>query len=193
MDYLWLVLLWIIYFTLHSVMASTQIKKYIFSLGLKDQYYRMIYNIFAFLSLIPVIIISSTINSEFVFYPNSFTKITGMILAGWGVVIARMALKSYDLKAFLGLGNLSPENDFKTDGLLKSVRHPLYTGSILLIIGYFIYNPKFSSLISSCMLIIYFLIGIQFEEKKLIKTFGKKYINYKMKTPMLIPRFWKKK
>jgi protein-S-isoprenylcysteine O-methyltransferase Ste14 len=113
------------------------------------------------------------------------------LIAGWGIVISKAAFKSYDTKAFLGLGSLTPEDEFRTDGLLKKVRHPLYSGSILLVTGYLIFSPKLSSLITVSMMIIYLLIGIQLEEKKLIKAFGEKYLEYKNKTPMLIPRFWK--
>lgn len=192
MDYLWLALFWILYFILHSVTASTSVKNYVLLKGISAQHYRLFYNLFALISLAPIIIFSSTINSQSLLQSNVFTKTSGLILAGWGVIIAKMGFNSYDLKAFLGLGNMSVENEFRTDGLLKSVRHPVYAGSILLIMGYFLYNPKISSLISASMLITYLLVGIRFEERKLIRVFGDKYIDYKRKTPMLIPRFWKK-
>jgi protein-S-isoprenylcysteine O-methyltransferase Ste14 len=103
-----------------------------------------------------------------------------------------MAFKSYDTMAFLGLGSLSKEEEFKTDGLLKYVRHPVYSASILILTGYFLFDPKWSTLISVSMLILYFIVGSRFEERKLIRQFGEKYIEYKRKTPMLIPRFWRK-
>jgi len=161
------------------------------SIGITSQSYRLIYVIIAILSLFAILIFSSIIDSGFVFYPNNFLKLVGLLLAGWGVVIVKIAFKSYDTKAFLGIGSLAPEDEFRTDGLLKKVRHPLYSGSILLLAGYFLFSPKLSVLISVSMMIIYFLVGIQFEENKLIKAFGERYIEYKKKTPMLIPRFWK--
>lgn len=192
MNYFWLIFSWIIYFTLHSVFALQSLKNVFYSIGLKPHTYRLIFNIFGLVLLLPIIVISSTIESSFVIAPNNFIKFSGLILAAWGIIIAKIAFKSYDTKSFLGLSDLSAEAEFKTDGLLKSVRHPLYSGSILLILGYFLFNPKLSTLISTVMLILYFIIGIQFEEKKLIKTFGEKYLKYKKETPMLIPRFWKK-
>ena len=120
-------------------------------------------------------------------------KLLGLILAGWGVIVMKIAFKSYNTKAFLGLGSLNPESEFKSDGLLKYVRHPLYSGSILLLLGYFLFNPAWNTLISVGMMILYFIVGTQFEEKKLIKTFGDRYLEYKKNTPMLIPKFWKKR
>jgi len=192
MAYVWLALFWILYFTLHSVLAMVSVKNRFFSMGVSPMKYRLRYNIIALLTLIPIIVYSSTITSEYVISPDKLMKYTGLLLAGWGVVIARAAFKSYDTKAFLGLHNLEKENVFTKSGLLKYVRHPLYSGSILGIIGYFLYTPKLSALISSILIIVYFIVGIHFEEKKLIGQFGQAYLDYKKSTPMLIPWFRKR-
>ena len=34
---------------------------------------------------------------------------------------------------------------------------------------------------------VYILIGVRFEEHKLLRQFGKKYADYKRRTPLLIP------
>jgi len=44
-------------------------------------------------------------------------------------------------------------------------------------------------LIAVILLTLYVFIGISFEEKKLIKEFGKNYEAYILNVPMLIPRF----
>lgn len=191
MDHFWLAFFWLLYFILHSILALLSIKNYFYSRGLNPQLYRLIYVFIAFITLIAILQYSAMIESSFVFTPTKAFKIIGLLLAGWGIVIAKAAFKSYSIKAFLGLGSLKPENEFSTDGLLNKVRHPLYSGLLLLIIGYLLFSPKLTSLISVIMMITYLLIGIQLEEKKLIKAFGDKYTEYKKKTPMLIPRFWK--
>ena len=193
MEYVWLSVLWILYFTLHSILASPTIKKRVISMNVTPANYRLTYNIIALITLVPIIIYSSIIASEYILSPNSLTKYSGLLLTGWGVVIARSAFKSYDTKAFLGLHSLEKENEFTTTGLLKYVRHPLYSGSILGVIGYFLYSPKLSTLISVGLIITYFLIGIQLEEKKLIQQFGQAYLDYKRNTPMLVPRISKKR
>lgn len=191
MEHLWLGLSWIVYFFLHSIFTLLSVKNYFYSIGIKPQLYRLIYVIFASISLIAILLFSSVIESGFILEPNKFLTFGGLLLAALGVVIAKTGFKSYDTKAFLGLGSLKAEDEFSTSGLLKKVRHPLYSGSILLILGYFLFNPKLSALISASLMVLYFIVGIHLEEKKLIKTFGTKYIEYKKKTPMLIPRFWK--
>lgn len=191
MNHFWLAIFWALYFVLHSIFTLISVKSHFYSVGLKPQLYRLIYVIIATVTLIAILLFSSMIDSSFIFYPAKILKLVGMLIAGWGIVISKAAFKSYNAKAFLGLGSLKPEDVFKTDGLLKKVRHPLYSGLILLITGYLLFSPKLSSLITVSMMMIYLLIGIQLEEKKLITVFGEKYIEYKKKTPMLIPRFWK--
>jgi methanethiol S-methyltransferase len=192
MELLLLALGWIFYFIIHSVLAMHQVKEFVQSLGISPQRYRLFYNLISLITLGPILILSSGIQEGYVFESYKILKYSGLILAGYGVVLARMAFKSYDTMAFLGLGSLSGEEEFKTDGLLKYVRHPVYSASILILTGYFLFDPKWSTLISVSMLILYFIVGSRFEERKLIRQFGEKYIDYKRKTPMLIPRFRRK-
>ena len=192
MSFLWLILSWTIYFALHSILALNSVKNMFYSRGLTPRSYRLIYNIIAVLLLLPILIVSSLTKSDFLFEPSVLFKFLGLVLATWGLIIAKIAFRSYDTKAFLGLGDLDSESMLRVDGLLQYMRHPLYSGTLLMIMGYFVFDPKVSTFISTTMIFIYIMIGIQFEERKLIKTFGNEYLEYMRKTPMLIPRFWKK-
>lgn len=192
MEFLWLAFGWIVYFILHSVLATHRLKDFFDSVGVSPRNYRLMYNLISLITLVPILLFSSGIQAGYVFESNKILKISGMILAGYGVVLARMAFKSYDLKAFLGLGPLNGEEEFKTDGLLKYVRHPVYSASILILIGYFLFDPRWGTFISVSMLILYFIVGSRFEERKLIRQFGQRYFDYKSRTPMFIPRFWRK-
>ena len=192
MSSLWLILSWITYFALHSILALTSVKNFAYSAGMAPHRYRLIYNILAFVLLIPIMIVSSRTQSSYLFEPSVLFKFLGLMLATWGLIIAKIAFRSYDTKAFLGLGKLEAESRLSTGGMLKHVRHPLYSGSILIVLGYFLFDPKVSTLISTSMIITYIIIGIQLEERKLIRSFGQAYLDYKRKTPMLIPRFWRK-
>ncbi len=192
MEYLWLAIYWATYFLLHSLLALIPVKNYFQSIGIRARIYRLMYNIIALITLIPIIIFSLTIDAEYILQPNYLLKTAGLLLAGYGIIVGRIAFRSYDTKAFLGLGSMEGEDEFRSDGLLRMVRHPLYSAVILIIAGYFIFNPKITSLISVFMIYLYLMIGIQLEEQKLIKAFGEKYLEYRKKTPMLIPRFWKR-
>ena len=75
----------------------------------------------------------------------------------------------------------------ETGGIHRYVRHPLYLGTFIFLIGLFLLNPLLSNLIAVIIIIIYTMIGIQFEESKLIKEYGDDYRLYQKKVPKLIP------
>lgn len=81
--------------------------------------------------------------------------------------------------------------ELKTDGIHRFVRHPLYSGTILFVVGLFFILPTLSNLIDVFLLTMYILVGIIFEEKKLKTEFGADYLEYMSKVPKLIPSFRK--
>jgi protein-S-isoprenylcysteine O-methyltransferase Ste14 len=76
-------------------------------------------------------------------------------------------------------------------GIHGYVRHPLYLGTFLLIWGFFLLFPYGSLLVTNIIITLYTLLGIFYEEKKLIRDFGEKYESYKREVPMLFPKLRK--
>ena len=72
-----------------------------------------------------------------------------------------------------------------TNGLYRYVRHPLYTFSLLIL--WLSPSMSMNSVVVYAALTIYVLIGIFFEERKLLREFGQPYAQYKSVTPMLVP------
>jgi protein-S-isoprenylcysteine O-methyltransferase Ste14 len=104
------------------------------------------------------------------------------------VLLLFAAVIQTDMLSFVGLRQLIDEDNrgsLVTSGLYRSVRHPLYTFSVLILW----LSPSMStnSFIVYSALTIYVLIGIVFEERKLLREFGQAYAEYKSHTPMLIP------
>jgi protein-S-isoprenylcysteine O-methyltransferase Ste14 len=79
---------------------------------------------------------------------------------------------------------------FKTPGLYKFVRHPLYVGWFFA----FWATPTMTAahLVFALATTAYILIAIQWEERDLVNEHGKAYENYRRNVPMLIPSGKKK-
>ena len=82
----------------------------------------------------------------------------------------------------------APAHELKIGGIHRFMRHPLYTGTNLVVWGFFFLFPYLNNLIAVVLLTLYVVIGIRFEEKKLIAEFGEQYLSYMKKVPSLIPR-----
>jgi protein-S-isoprenylcysteine O-methyltransferase Ste14 len=75
---------------------------------------------------------------------------------------------------------------FRTPSLYKLVRHPLYIG--WLTIFWAAPTMTVAHLIFALATTAYILIAIRFEERDLVSAFGTTYIDYRARTPMLLPR-----
>jgi protein-S-isoprenylcysteine O-methyltransferase Ste14 len=73
-------------------------------------------------------------------------------------------------------------------GPQKYVRHPLYFGIIVLVLGWALFTATTYFFITTLLLMIWFrFVLIPFEEKELRALFGDQYKRYMKNTPMLIP------
>jgi protein-S-isoprenylcysteine O-methyltransferase Ste14 len=86
------------------------------------------------------------------------------------------------------LGRKPADPTFKTPGLYKLVRHPLYLGFIVA----FWSAPMMTvgHLLFAAVTTAYILVGIALEERDLIAQFGDDYRRYRQRVAMLIP-FWR--
>lgn len=80
-----------------------------------------------------------------------------------------------------------------SEGIYSKIRHPQYFGAILAHIGISLFLSSLFSMISTPLIILIIYIFSWKEEKELEREFGKEYIAYKNKTPMLLPRLRNKR
>lgn len=160
-------------------------------MGLHFKIYRLYYTVFAFLGFAGIIYYQLSITSTMIFKVSFLTQITGSLIIAAGFLIMAVCIRKYfmQLSGLRGLIENRINNKLMITGIHKYVRHPLYAGTFLFIWGLWIYFPYWSLLVSNIIITIYTLIGIQFEENKLVKEFGQPYKNYKEKVPMIIPTF----
>jgi protein-S-isoprenylcysteine O-methyltransferase Ste14 len=176
----------------HSMLASLKAKEMAsFWLGPGYKWYRLSYNIFAFITLLPVLALAVILPDKLVYNVPSPWSGLMILLQLAGAVISFIAARQTGLGYLTGLSqlldksSLSTGNRLETDGLYKYVRHPIYTGAIL----FFWAAPQmtWNGMALRLAFTLYFIIGGMVEEKKLVAEFDDAYRAYRLRTPMLIP------
>jgi len=185
LQYLPIVIAWLIFGLSHSVLASSMIKQ---KIDLKPVNFRRFYNIMSVLAVLFILFLGSTIPPNYLFPKDQTSKAIGLIIATFGFLLAKLAFRPISFSEFIGIKPEQKRNLIKT-GIYARMRHPLYTASILGVIGFVIFSPTYTNLLHAVCIVIYLLIGIQYEERRLVAHFGKEYEVYKKETPMLLPTF----
>ncbi len=189
MIYVLLILAWVAYFLIHSLLALNLVKEFFKKkLQTKFHLYRLAYTILSSLGLSGLLFLNGSISAVPFFESKGLVRYVSLMLATFGVFVINAAFRQYKLKSFLGLSE--EEEVFSANGILNKVRHPIYSGTILIVSGFFFFSPNLPTLISVCCIFIYLIIGIKLEERKLIQKFGDEYREYKKRVPMLAPRMF---
>lgn len=186
-----IILAWICYFFIHSFLAHQKVKQYFYTkFPSIKKYYRIVYNIVAIIGICILIPYSILGCHQFIFQPNTITNIVASIFITTGLIIMFKAFQLFNLKEFFGFEQLqSPEksNDLIIKGLYQYVRHPLYTGLILFIIGIWLLYPTLAVSAFAIISFAYIDYGSSLEENKLILEFGNQYKQYQQSVKKLIP------
>jgi protein-S-isoprenylcysteine O-methyltransferase Ste14 len=191
-----LISLWIIYYTLHSLLAATVVKDYFKKiLGKYFRYYRLTYSTFAFIALIALLLYQYSFPSPLLIKSIAIKYLAIIFLILPGVAIMLISIKKYFmlLSGVQSIFTSVATPELKVNGVHQYIRHPLYSGTILFVFGLFFIFPTLSNLITAVLLTLYILIGIIFEERKLINEFGGDYRDYMQRVPKLLPFFRKQK
>ncbi len=185
------------YFALHSILAADPVKAWFSSnVGNYFRYYRLIYNVIATVLLFVLLYWMSQWPRVALFQTNAWTNMIALLLLAFGAWLGIGAFRQYDLGEFSGLQQLNQKttlpnhSQLNTTGLNASVRHPLYLGTILLLLGFGLFFPTRSALILLCSVLVYLPFGIYFEEVKLRRQFGQAYLDYEKQVKRLFPGLW---
>ena len=200
MKYLILAALWIIFCALHSALISVTFTQFIKrKLGDTYRYFRLFYNIFAVVTLLPAVIYSLSIRQEPFSIWAGYLKPVQYLLFLTGVVCFVMGAKRYSLAQLSGLAQIregrnnkliSKTGKLSCRGILGVVRHPFYAGIYPLLWSG---DLDVTMLIVNIILSIYVFIGTLLEEHKLILEFGDAYRQYQKQVSMLFPFLWIRK
>jgi protein-S-isoprenylcysteine O-methyltransferase Ste14 len=86
-------------------------------------------------------------------------------------------------------GFVMKNKELATTGPYALVRHPLYTGNIVMLIGYCLANGQvWPWLVGALFLWLWYPPAISYEDRKLHGIFGDSWLAWSSRTPALIPR-----
>lgn len=77
-----------------------------------------------------------------------------------------------------------------TNGIYAYIRHPQYTGFLLITLGLLVHWATLPLLIMWPLLVLLYYRLAKREEKDMEKEFGNQYIEYKKQTSMFLPSHW---
>jgi len=186
------VLAWISFGLGHSFLAGGSAK--LFFTSFLGPYYRLSYNLFAVLHI--ALVMSAgwyLFNESDGFVLENWARSAQSIVYafGWGAFL--YALLGYDLGLLAGTkqirnhlrGQLGSEYEpLQTGGLHRFVRHPLYFGAFMILWGR-VANDF--DLVTAAWASLYLVVGAYFEERRLLRQYGKDYADYRTRVPAFIP------
>jgi protein-S-isoprenylcysteine O-methyltransferase Ste14 len=107
-----------------------------------------------------------------------------MLAAGLGFAVwARRHLG----RNWSGIVTVKQDHELIRTGPYALVRHPIYTGLLLAILGTAVAIGEWRGLIAFVFITAGFVVKLRIEEKFMSETFGGQYVRYRAEVPALIP------
>ena len=108
-------------------------------------------------------------------------------------VLFWLGTRAFDGRTFLGLtqitdhaaGRTPRQPAFSTAGILGVIRHPWYTGTLLLLVCGLDFTDI--NLVWRSVFLVYTLVGTELEERKLLAELGETYARYRRQVPRFFP------
>jgi protein-S-isoprenylcysteine O-methyltransferase Ste14 len=194
-----LIISFVFWAIVHSVTASAAVKERVCTIigaAAFDGIYRLAYNLFAVLSILPALYFLATEIPSMALWsvPSPLGWLIRLVQLA-GVIGVIVSLLQRDIWAFAGIrqmveylnGNRSSADnpELITGGLYRLVRHPLYFFGMLVLW----FNPTMplNLFVFNALSTLYFWIGSSYEERRLIALHGDVYDQYRQEVPGLLP------
>jgi len=123
------------------------------------------------------------------FVPQTyFASWIGVILLGLGLGLAVWARRHLGSN-WSGIVTQKHGHELIRSGPYRCVRHPIYSGLLLAMLGTAIAVGQWRALIGFPLIAMSLLLRLRTEERFMDETFGSEYASYRAEVPALIPRF----
>jgi protein-S-isoprenylcysteine O-methyltransferase Ste14 len=118
-----------------------------------------------------------------VLYAATAAPIPALAVAGLIVALVGTLVRLY------ASGFIVKNQELATDGAYRFVRHPLYTGNILLVVGFALAGSQWWGIpLALFFFWFYYPTAIEYEDRKLHRIFGAAWETWSARTPALVPR-----
>ncbi len=111
-----------------------------------------------------------------------FMTIAGVMFAIW----ARVTLG----RNWSGIVTVKQNHELIRTGPYAWVRHPIYTGITIAVIGTVIFDGELRSIILFVAILLALTHKMKIEEQFMTEQFGSEYARYRQKTKALVPFLW---
>lgn len=194
--------LWISWCAMHSLLIDSSVTDFVRRRLVRlVRSYRLLYNCWSLLTLVPLALFTRTTGGEPVFAWQGWTILGRALLLAAAFLLFRAGAKRYDMQYFFGFKQLRTGEDhlllhdspdFSEAGVFGMTRHPWYLGALL-----FIWSalPEYSlpEFVAAGVLSTYLVVGTLLEERKIIARYGDGYRRYRQRVSMLFPWKWLKR
>ncbi len=112
--------------------------------------------------------------------------------AAMAIVFYRGSRKHISGEQIIGKSEVQPdkhEQKLVTSGMHGHVRHPIYVGHMLMMLGWTVGSGLAACFALTAFAFVTGVVMVRLEEKELEQRFGDAYREYKKNVPMLIPHF----
>ncbi len=176
----------LVFFIAHSLLASHFCKRIASRLGVSEQSYRRAYVVFALLTtLLWLAFIHGLPDQMLYHFENPTTWLLRLTQLG-GFMIFFFSLLPIDGLAFLGLrSNQGPLDNFVEAGIYRHIRHPMYSGIMLIMLA--TPDQSLNGLTLYILISLYLILGSRLEENRLLHECPA-YADYRHRVPAFIPR-----
>jgi protein-S-isoprenylcysteine O-methyltransferase Ste14 len=193
------VICWVLWCTLHSTLVAPTVTETMRKkLGNGFRFYRLFYNAFSIVALIPLVSFSMSIRETPFFRWEGYLVIVKYLLVATSLSLFVAGARHYSMSQLFGIRQIktgraskavSEVETLDTSGVLGMIRHPWYIAGILLV---WAADISLSTLVINIVIVGYFVVGTLLEERKLVLEFGDRYREYQKNVSMFIPYKWLK-
>lgn len=171
---------------LHSGLASLHVKSFFHARGLSPRTYRLAYVVFSIFATAGWLFYIHQLADRPLYGVDPPWRYLLHLVQILGLWIFLQSLRPIDTRAFLGLRPFRHDvEDFVEKGIYRHVRHPMYSGIMLIMFA--MPGQSINSLALYAFVAAYFIVGSRFEESRLLKAHPE-YADYRKRVPPFIPR-----